>query len=225
MGTYTTNYNLFLPTIGEQGWGDLVNGNFTTIDTTMSGLNARVGTLENGMDAVEDRVTNLEKTIPEEGVGTFNTVEADEIVSGVGKFNSLTVSVTKTNTGFAVGTRTIANISVPSGVINKTTVTLYDDLADITISNRYNYFSMDTSDFVNDVTATFSVSGLDGSGALLWFDVYQNDVVLATIRAGESSQNVTIDLTQPIKLVGRSTAYYSSVTVTLTFPSETYYLS
>ena len=32
MGTYTTNKNLFMPTIGEQGWGELVNGNFETID-------------------------------------------------------------------------------------------------------------------------------------------------------------------------------------------------
>ena len=38
MGTYTTNYNLFMPTIGEQGWGELVNGNFTTIDATMKGF-------------------------------------------------------------------------------------------------------------------------------------------------------------------------------------------
>ena len=38
MGTYTTNYNLFMPTIGEQGWGELVNGNFTTIDTAMKGF-------------------------------------------------------------------------------------------------------------------------------------------------------------------------------------------
>ena len=47
MGTYTTNYNLFMPTVGETGWGDLVNGNFETIDTTMSELNTRIGTLEN----------------------------------------------------------------------------------------------------------------------------------------------------------------------------------
>ena len=33
MGTYTTNKNLFMPTVGETGWGELVNGNFTTIDT------------------------------------------------------------------------------------------------------------------------------------------------------------------------------------------------
>lgn len=32
MGTYTTNKNLFMPTVGEIGWGTLVNGNFETID-------------------------------------------------------------------------------------------------------------------------------------------------------------------------------------------------
>lgn len=33
MGTYTTNKELFMPTVGEQGWGELVNNNFSTIDT------------------------------------------------------------------------------------------------------------------------------------------------------------------------------------------------
>ena len=46
MGTYTTNYNLFMPTVGETGWGELVNGNFATIDTTMKSLSNRIGTLE-----------------------------------------------------------------------------------------------------------------------------------------------------------------------------------
>ena len=46
MGTYTTNYNLFMPSVGETGWGELVNGNFSTIDTTMKNLNNRIGTLE-----------------------------------------------------------------------------------------------------------------------------------------------------------------------------------
>lgn len=46
MGTYTANYNLFMPTVGEQGWGTLVNENFSTIDTTMGDLNARLTTVE-----------------------------------------------------------------------------------------------------------------------------------------------------------------------------------
>ena len=32
MGTYTTNKDLYKPSIGENGWGTLVNGNFETID-------------------------------------------------------------------------------------------------------------------------------------------------------------------------------------------------
>ena len=53
MGTYTTNYNLYMPSIGEQGWGDLMNGNLTTIDTTMKSFNTRVGTLETEVSALE----------------------------------------------------------------------------------------------------------------------------------------------------------------------------
>ena len=60
MGTYTTNYQLYMPTIGEQGWGDLVNGNFITIDTTMKGLDTRIGALETAATEVEERVTSLE---------------------------------------------------------------------------------------------------------------------------------------------------------------------
>ena len=52
MGTYTTNYNLFMPTVGETGWGDLVNGNFTTIDTTMKGLNTRITTIEGKLSSL-----------------------------------------------------------------------------------------------------------------------------------------------------------------------------
>ena len=47
MGTYTTNYSLFMPTVGETGWGTLVNGNFETIDTTMKGLDNRIVAIEN----------------------------------------------------------------------------------------------------------------------------------------------------------------------------------
>ena len=47
MGTYTTNYNLFMPTVGETGWGTLVNTNFTTIDSTMKALSNRITAVEN----------------------------------------------------------------------------------------------------------------------------------------------------------------------------------
>ena len=86
MGTYTTNYNLFMPTIGEQGWGDLVNGNFTTIDTAMKSLSNRMGTaegnitsLDNRLDTVEtygSRITALEDK-------SFSFLSGDNILGGV----------------------------------------------------------------------------------------------------------------------------------------------
>ena len=38
MGTYTTNLNLYKPTIGENGWGTLVNENFDKIDAYIPGV-------------------------------------------------------------------------------------------------------------------------------------------------------------------------------------------
>ena len=46
MGTYTANYQMYMPTVGENGWGTLINGNFETIDTTMNNFNTRIVSLE-----------------------------------------------------------------------------------------------------------------------------------------------------------------------------------
>ena len=59
MGTYTTNYNLFMPSVGEQGWGELVNENFSTIDTTMKGLNTRLTSVE----TYGSRITAIENEV------------------------------------------------------------------------------------------------------------------------------------------------------------------
>ena len=63
MGTYTTNYNLFMPSIGEQGWGEIVNNNFSTIDTTMEGLSNRATALENADTAFDARLQPFEEHI------------------------------------------------------------------------------------------------------------------------------------------------------------------
>lgn len=88
MGTYTANYNLYMPTIGEQGWGELINGNYQTIDTTMKSFSNRIGTLETETDAVEERVTTLE-------AGEFESVTAD-----VGNFSSIVLSKTLSYSGY-----------------------------------------------------------------------------------------------------------------------------
>ena len=43
MGTYTPNYNLYMPSIGEQGWGNLVSNNFEILDTILNTFNTNIG--------------------------------------------------------------------------------------------------------------------------------------------------------------------------------------
>lgn len=97
MGTYTANYNLFMPTVGEQGWGELVNGNFTTIDDTMKELNTRVGTLETETDAVEERVIDIEQVISNGNVNSSNinnsgSITTDSMTGKTANFESYNVS-------------------------------------------------------------------------------------------------------------------------------------
>ena len=108
MGTYTTIYNLFMPTVGEQGWGELVNGNFTTIDTTMAGLNTRLTAVENEVNGNLNctSITTSGKVTANGGVGTTSLTTSGTITStgkitangGVGT-TSLTTSSTIVSTG------------------------------------------------------------------------------------------------------------------------------
>lgn len=41
MGSNTPNFNLYKPTVGETGWGALVNTNFDTIDSNLQSVNLR----------------------------------------------------------------------------------------------------------------------------------------------------------------------------------------
>ena len=82
MGTYTLNYNLFMPTIGEQGWGDLVNGNFTTIDITMKGLSNRATALENADTTFNTRITTIEAVVSNGNV-TANVITANQFVGNI----------------------------------------------------------------------------------------------------------------------------------------------
>lgn len=75
MGTYTANYNLFMPTVGEQGWGDLVNGNFSAIDITMKSLSNSIGILETETDAMKEKVDAIELN----NDGTVNVGSATQL--------------------------------------------------------------------------------------------------------------------------------------------------
>lgn len=84
MGTYTTNYNLFMPSVGEQGWGELVNGNFSTIDTTMAGMNTRIGTLETETDTFEERIAAIENYT---GTHVITVTPSSNVLGGKGSID------------------------------------------------------------------------------------------------------------------------------------------
>ena len=107
MGTYTTTYNLFLPTIGEQGWGELVNGNFTTIDTTMAGLNTRLTAVENEVNgALSCTSVTTSGTITSTGKITAN--------GGLAVTGGITSNLTGNVTGNVTGKIIISSVGTNS---------------------------------------------------------------------------------------------------------------
>lgn len=107
MGTYTTNKNLFMPSVGETGWGELVNGNFTTIDTflkpiTVSGSTYTFTGNQTGGSISATSITNS-------GTSTFTgKITAN---GGIGT-TSLTTSNTITSTGKITGNGGIGTTSL-----------------------------------------------------------------------------------------------------------------
>lgn len=105
MGTYTTNYNLFMPSVGETGWGTLVNGNFSTIDSTMKGLDTRLTTVESEVNGALSctSVTTSGKVTANGGItgttGTFSGKVSGTSFNGALK-TSGTITVTPTSQFF-----------------------------------------------------------------------------------------------------------------------------
>ena len=60
MGTYTPNYNLYMPSIGEQGWGELVSNNFEIIDTAIYN---NLNNLQDQIDVIDTNIGNGTRTL------------------------------------------------------------------------------------------------------------------------------------------------------------------
>ena len=56
MGTYTPNYNLYMPEVGETGWGQLVSNNFEIIDTNLNNLQDQI-------DVIDTNIGNGTRTL------------------------------------------------------------------------------------------------------------------------------------------------------------------
>ena len=85
MGTYTNNYQLYMPTVGETGWGTLINGNYQTIDTTMKGLSDRTTVLENTDVTFNTRVTAIEDVVSNGDVNS-SAINNSGIITSTGGF-------------------------------------------------------------------------------------------------------------------------------------------
>ena len=129
MGTYTANYQLYMPSIGEQGWGDLMNGNLTTIDTTMKSLNTRMGTAENNITSLDSRLDTVE-TYGSRITAIENEVNGNLSCTNVTATNTLTANkivVPMNNSGHitlysmnisAECTKNTGLVTSPTGVFN-----------------------------------------------------------------------------------------------------------
>ena len=105
MGTYTANYQLYMPTIGEQGWGELINGNYQTIDTTMKSLSNRITAVENEVNGALSctSVTTSGKVTANGGLssttGTFSGAVTATSFNGVVLKSSGTITVSSVSNG------------------------------------------------------------------------------------------------------------------------------
>lgn len=192
MGTYTTHYNLFMPSVGEQGWGTLVNGNFTTIDTTMKSLSNHIGSLETEMDATEERVTTLE-------AGEFESITAGTITStgkiyanGGIEINNLTTLTSES--GIIGGVYCSTDVTlVSSGSMGSKTSTVTYKSNPLNNTVRFDFYTASVSHKVTNsgsiaingsVVKTFSATG-DTNGQLSYHSNYSitlnnNDVIVLT---------------------------------------------
>ena len=94
MGTYTTNKNLFMPSVGETGWGELVNNNFSTIDTFLKPITVSGSTYT----FTGNHVGNQSGGSISATTGTFSGAVKGASFNGVAIKSSGTCTVTPTST-------------------------------------------------------------------------------------------------------------------------------
>ena len=217
-----------MPSIGEQGWGDLMNGNLTTIDTTMKGLNtrmgtaetnitslttrmgtaettitsnkSRIGTLETETDAVEERVTALEK-------GEFKGEVSAETFSG-----ALYVNAALADTGigdYIVTTSGNVSKNTSGNASNTLTLTTDNIVINNATFNKKKGFEFDVIPVKITINAKL-VSGIDANGNTKLY-VYHNGTQIASA-SGSNAAGSTISTTTEVNVLKGDTFYaYATV--------------
>ena len=205
MGTYTTNKNLFMPTVGETGWGELVNGNFSTIDTflkpiTISGstytfTGNHVGN-QSGGSVSATSITNS-GTLTQTGTSTFTGKITGN--GGIGT-TSLTTSSTITSTGLITANGGVKG-NLTGNVTGNTTGLLFVK-GTVGTSGDVNYATLAAQNFTGNENmsstnpGSFTVNNyaiVFGNPQKITYGVYcrRSDLSNASV-ANVSTRNVTI---------------------------------
>ena len=217
MGTYTTNKNLFMPTVGETGWGTLVNGNFETIDNflkpiSLSGStytftgNQTGGTITATKITNSGTLTNTGKITANGGI-TSTTGTFSGAVTGA-TFNGVTISTTAFN-GVSIGHRVkaisdAAMNAVPVSGINFSIGGGNAHEMARSYSSKYNTTTAETW-YVRS-TDGYIFSGIDSLPSGWNVELYYNSSSIGTY---------TITITGAVnKTITTSNARYGSVTIT-----------
>lgn len=118
MGTYTTNKNLFMPTVGEQGWGELVNGNFETIDTFLKPITVSGSTYTFTGSHVGNQSGGSISATSISNSGTLTSTGKITANGGIGTTSLTTTSISNSGTLTQTGTSTFTGKITANGGVN-----------------------------------------------------------------------------------------------------------
>ena len=153
MGTYTTNYQLYMPSVGETGWGILVNGNFTTIDTAMKGLSNRITVVENEVNGALSctSVTTSGKITGNGGIagttGTFSGAVSALNITKTGLFPATLMLTTSPSTMEGISTAITYSGSASGSIANNT----YASINLLGISGQFNAYSSQSAKTIKSI--------------------------------------------------------------------------
>ena len=242
MGTYTTNKELFMPSVGEQGWGDLVNGNFSTIDTFLKPIslsestytftgNQTGGSISATSISNSGTLTNTGKITANGGIGT-TTLTASSTSTFTGKITAnggigtkalTTTSISNSGTLTQTGTSTFTGKITANGGVNN-----YEERI-TTCEEKLENVSTNTEGtvYTGVVVGKLYVSGVlnKDEGIATYAEVTSTKQTVSGISTGSStsvikSNAVTIggtinnlDVSYPLKVIGGVYIYDESYLV------------
>jgi len=203
MGTYTPNYGLYKPDVGETDWGDKVNANFDTIDNVMHENRSQIGKIKKDVLTIALNVM-MHKALLHAETKDFYSIIADVITDEYpngykNTFETVPFVVTFDNGGGGTWTQAIkiTLTTVPSEyaqyriVIQSDTMQIY--AADGTLKAEYGAETGVTSEFWNNVKSDGSdIRIADQNYAQLYFWIEEFDysgkyaVIWVKVEAGTS---------------------------------------